>query len=94
MTKSEYITKNFPELTSSERLAKYRELMATGLTRELQISKCERLIVLDGERNNLPEDIISQAVEMFDKAVRRGLSIQESMLDIVDMMHDVAGEYS
>ena len=56
--------------------------------------KYELQIIRDGELNNLPEDIISQAVEMFDKAVRRGCPVQESMLDIVDMMHDVAGEYS
>ena len=61
---------------------------------EIQIDECEKQIIADGELNNLPEDIIAQAVEMFDKAVRRGNPIAQSRVDIIDMMHDVADEYS
>ena len=60
----------------------------------MTLTQCEQTIISDGEKNNIPEDIIMQAVELFDKAVRRGNPIIRSMLDVVDMMHDVADEYA
>ena len=60
----------------------------------MTLTQCEQIIINDGNLNNIPEDIIMQAVEMFDKAVRRGNPIRRSMLDVVDMMHDVADEYA
>ena len=56
--------------------------------------KYEHQIIQQGELNGLEDFEIEKAIEFFDKAVRRGLSAQKSMLDIVDMMLDGAGEYS
>ena len=56
--------------------------------------KYELQIIQQGELNGLEDFEIEKAIEFFDKAVRRGLSAQKSMLDIVDMMLDDAVECS
>ena len=54
-----------------------------------QQTHCENTIIQQGELNGIEDYEIDMALEFFDKAVRRGLDPQESMLDIVDMMTDM-----
>ena len=81
MTKSEYITTNYPELDSDGRLAMYRKMMT---------AECESQITQQGELNGLEDYEIEMAHEFFDKAVRRGLNHYQAMNDIIDMMLDNA----
>ena len=54
------------------------------------IEKYELQIIQQGELNGLEDYEIDMAHEFFDKAVRRGNPIIQSMLDIIDMMLDNA----
>ena len=54
---------------------------------------CERQITWEGEKNDIDEDVICQAVEMFDKGVRRSvLPLPVVMQSVIEMMLETKQE--
>ena len=54
--------------------------------------KYERQIIMTGERNNIEEDVIAEAVEWFDTATRQGLPRKSWMNRVTNMMLETKQE--